>query len=409
MLSRRLKHTCFLVGLTSGLLLAVAGYAETPGEASSQKHKQWLGKEDAAEEAFAQGRAAEADQLFKEALELSDKSSAVDRAATLNQMGVAMVKQRRFSEADRLLQQAVDIRMKELGAENAVTLQSLSNLALVKHRLGDEKDSENLYKQCIEAKRKTAPQSISLAKTLTNLANLYSDERRLNEAKKLYQEALDIDTSHYGAAHIEVATDLFNLGVVLQRNNEWKEAIDYFARAEKLFESAGDKYGTVKALHYKGLSQAKIDQHEEAYQSFEAARALHEQLKGKGHPDTLVHMLNAADESSASGDNTLAEKTYKQALAHAENAKHPSNLRLAECNLELAQFYRKQNKPDEAEQYFRKALVHYDHLTHRQKRALYELPEAYSHLLKDLKRDEESQRMAHKYVHVFAPAGQSRH
>lgn len=388
--------------LSLAALCAEAG-SSTPAQA------QWREKEDAAELAFSQGRMSQAEQLWQEALGLAEKSSAADRATTFNQMGVAMVKQRRFTEADKFLKQAVAVRKAELGAENAVTLQSLSNLALVKHKLGDEKDSEELYKQCIEGKRKTAPKSVTLANTLTNLANLYSDERRCSEAKKLYEEALEIDTSQYGADHIEVANDLFNLGALSHRCNEWKDSIDYFSRAQKLFEAAGDQYATVRTLHYKGLSLARLNQHKEAYQAFEAARNLHEQLKGKGHPDTLVHMLNAADESSATGDNALAEKTYKQALAHAQSARNPSNLRLAECNLELAQFYRKQSKTDEAEQYFRKALVHYDHLTHRQKRALYELPLAYSHMLKDLKREEESARMAHKYVHVFAPAGQTRH
>jgi tetratricopeptide (TPR) repeat protein len=159
----------------------------------------------------------------------------------------------------------------------------------------------------------------------------------------------------------------------------------------------------VKTLHYISLCYGALKQYDAAAKTSLQALALHEAVKGTGHPDTITHLLSAADAIDAAGDKIGAEKLYKQALATARAATDPSNVRLAECNLELAQFYKKLDRKDEAEQYFKKALVHYEELNKKDKRSLYDLPLAYSQLLRELKRDEESDRLAHKYLNIYAP------
>jgi hypothetical protein len=65
--------------------------------------------------------------------------------------------------------------------------------------------------------------------------------------------------------------------------------------------------------------------------------------------------------------------------------------------------YKKENRFDDAEQCFKKSLIHYEALSKKDKRDLYELPLAYSQLLKELKQNQESEHLNHKYLNVYAP------
>jgi tetratricopeptide (TPR) repeat protein len=114
-------------------------------------------------------------------------------------------------------------------------------------------------------------------------------------------------------------------------------------------------------------------------------------------------VLNAAKSFKAAGNFGKAEELCKQVLADSRQQEVQNNLILAETNLELAEIYEQQGQTDEAEHYYKKALTHYDELTKREKRTLYELPLSYSNLLKQLKRKQESEIIAHKYLDVYAP------
>jgi tetratricopeptide (TPR) repeat protein len=330
----------------------------------------------------------------------------IARATVHNQIGVIEMQQHRFRDAKESFAKALDLRKTYTGVDAPLTLQSMSNLALATYKSGSAAEAKELYKHCIERKRVAVPQSNSLANTLTNFANVYSDERNCPEAKNLYQEALEIDTKVFGANHKEVATDLFNLGALHYRCNQFEDALAYLDKAQQVYTAIDDKYGTMKCLHYQSLCYSGLQQFDKSVEQAMRSLELHEQIAGKGHPDTIVHLLNAAQSLDAAGSTDKAEQLLKQALQSAKSAADPSNLCMAECNLELAQFCRRHGDNDQSEQYFKAALVHYDALTKKQKRDLYEIPQAYSELLHGLKKNAESEEIAHRYLEVYAPPHQ---
>ncbi len=334
---------------------------------------------------------------------LSTAPDEIARATVHNQIGVIQMQQHRFHDAKESFAKALDLRKTYIGSDDPITLQSMSNLALATYKSGNAAEAKEIYKHCIERKRMAVLQSSSLANTLTNLANVYSDERNCPEAKNLYQEALGIDTKVFGTNHKEVATDLFNLGALHYRCNQFEDALDYLDKAKGVYTAINDKYGIMKCLHYQSLCHSGLQQYDKSAEKSLQSLELHEQIIGKGHPDTIVHMLNAAQSLDAGGSTDKAEQLLKQALHSAKSATDPSNLYLAECNLELAQFCRRHGDNNQSEQYFKAALVHYDALTKKQKRDLYEIPQAYSELLHGLKKNAESEEIAHRYLEVYAP------
>lgn len=369
--------------------------------AGAQTGTSWQSDLEAAEKSYLAGDETQAKTYYERALgEASDDTA---RATILNQMGVAQIKLHRFVDAQKSFSDAFELRKKRLGESDSTTLQTLSNLALATYKNGDEVEAEKLYQECIERKRKVSPNSESLAKSLTNLANLYTDERKCAEAKTLYLEAAEVDSAVFGAKSVQTGLDLFNAGAMLQKCQQPKEALVYLDRANSIFEALGDKHGQVRSLHYSGLSHGDMKNFDQAAQVSMRALNLHEQLKGQGHPDTVVHMLSAGDALAAASRDAEAEKLYLQALHTVKAAEHPSGLFLTQCNLALAQLCRKEKRTDDAEQYFKKAMIHYEDLSKKEKRELYELPLAYSQLLKELQQDQESEHLNHKYLNVYAP------
>lgn len=374
---------------------------------ASGENETWKMNEDAAEKAFIEGRYEESENSWKAALTAAEKDKADELkvAETLNQMTHLFVKHKRYAEAETALARALEIRRRLLGKDAAPALETAGNLALIKHKLGHDKDAEQLFKECIESKRKNAAGSASLATTLTNLGNLYSEQRRCEQARAAYREALAIDEKALGSEHAEVAQDLFNLGALMYRCNKPQEAIEYLQEAETIAQLAqsggsareGPSRFRGRILHYLGLCHAKLKQHQQAVVHLSHAA----KLRGADHVDSVVHVLAIAHSLEEMGQSEEAEKTLNGALLAARN--HNDNVKITEAEIELAHFYRRQKKNSLADDHYKKALETYETLNRHQQRQLYDLPRAYADLLKELKRDSESKEMANKYLHLYTP------
>ena len=396
MSSRRTKIVSLTLTLASSFTIGLAGFTQ---EAASP----WTQKENEAESNFLSGAYTQAEAKWKEAIALAQKdSNKLNLAESLNQMTHLFLKQRRLDEARSSLQAALAIREKELGKDNPKTAETLGNLALVEHKSGHDGDAERLYKEVIEIKRKSNNTN-SLAITLTNLANLYGELRRIEEARKLYLEALEIDEKTYGKDHKEVAQDYFNLGAVMYHHNYNKEAIEYLDRALSIYEKLDDGPGTVKALHYLGLSHAEEKSHGKAIEVYRKALTLHSKIKGDRHPDTLVHQLNLARTLDSDGQSKEAEDLYKDAIGTATKYHTDARVKLIECAIEYAHFLKRHGRRTEAENQLKEVLPAYESLSAHHRRELYELPRVYSDLLKELKKDAEADALAKKHLDVFKP------
>lgn len=396
--SRTTKIVSLTLTLASSLTISLAGFAQT-----SEPTSPWTQKENEAESSFLSGAYREAEAKWKEAIALAQKdSNRLNLAETLNQMTHLFLKQHRLDEARSSLQAALAIREKELGKDNPKTAETLGNLALVEHKSGHDADAERLYKEVIEIKRKSN-NSNSLAITLTNLANLYGEMRRIEEARKLYLEALEIDEKTYGKDHKEVAQDYFNLGAVMYHHNYNKEAIEYLDRALALYEKLDDGPGTVKSLHYLGLSHAEEKSHGKAIEVYRRALTLHSKIKGDRHPDTLVHQLNLARTLDSDGQSKEAEDLYKDAIGTASKYHTDARVKLIECAIEYAHFLKRHGRRTDAENQLKEVLPAYESLSAHHRRELYELPRVYSDLLKELKKDAEADALAKKHLDVFGP------
>jgi tetratricopeptide (TPR) repeat protein len=88
------------------------------------------------------------------------------------------------------------------------------------------------------------------AEALNNLANVYSDWNKHNEAIPLYTRAVEVQRALLGPKHKNVAVSLRNLGINHQQLNHNAEALAAYQEAYEIFkEVLGKSHPDVKTLN----------------------------------------------------------------------------------------------------------------------------------------------------------------
>ena len=140
-----------------------------------------------------QGRLAEAEQLYRQALEIREREESPnhpDVATTLNNLAGLEAAQGNYDAAQPLLERALAIRQTALGSEHALTAQSLSNLALVYAAQGRAADAEPLYRRALSILGTAdEPQQGDLERVLDNYAALLHETGRDAEAEQFEARA----------------------------------------------------------------------------------------------------------------------------------------------------------------------------------------------------------------------------
>ena len=122
-----------------------------------------------------------------------------------------------------------------LGSEHPDVASYLNNLAWLYSNQGKYQEAEPLFKRALEIKEKVlGSEHPDVAKSLNNLAGLYSNQSEYLKAKPLYIKAIHIAEKTLGPNHPNVLKYLENCANLLRMMNKNREAIKMEARAKKI-------------------------------------------------------------------------------------------------------------------------------------------------------------------------------
>ncbi|MCL4862237.1 MAG: tetratricopeptide repeat protein [Caldilineaceae bacterium] len=147
------------------------------------------------------------------------------------------------------------------------------------------------------------------------------------EAKELFERALGIDEAAFGPDHPSVATDVNNLGGVLQALGDLAAARDAYERALRIDEAAfGPDHPTV-AIRVNNLGSVLQDLGDlaAARQAFEQALRIGEAAFGPDHPTVAIRVNNLGGVLYALGDPAAARDAFERALRIDEVAFGPDH------------------------------------------------------------------------------------
>jgi len=237
-------------------------------------------------------------------------------AASLNNLGVALIIPASYAEAESILRAALAMRRQLLGNEHPEVATSLHNLAHLVANQGKDPEAETLHWQALAMQERLGRAgSPEVALTLSRLVPILRRQGRLAEAEKYGSQGLALFRKLQGNEHPEVASALARLASILREQGKLPEA-------EILFRESLE---------------------------------LRKRLLGNEHQDTYLAIANVVTMLNSQGKFAEAETLLRENLALRQHTKpHSSTAGLFDF---LAITLLGQHKPSEAESTRREALV----------------------------------------------------
>jgi serine/threonine protein kinase/tetratricopeptide (TPR) repeat protein len=289
------------------------------------------------------GRAAEAEQLAREALALRQQVHGPEHPEVAEAMGLlasALQGRQRFDEAEQMYRAAAALDAK-LGISNqpsAVT--RLAGLAVLLERTGRRDEAEKLHRQSLALARTAyGTEHPALATIVFNLGNLMRQTDRSAEAEPFLREALAIDRKLFGNEHPSVGSDLNVLGLVLLSRGQLGEAESMLREALAIKRKVlGSEHPNVPpALNNLALVLSSAGRHDEAVALAREAVALDRKVLGSEHRDLATHMSNLATLLNDAGRSAEAEPVGREALAMRQKVLQAGHPELAQGLVRLGE------------------------------------------------------------------------
>ena len=279
---------------------------------------------------------------------------------TLNARASHLVELGRFIEAEALAKWALEINEKLRGMDHLSVATSLINLANIYSNLGLYIESETLQKRAIVIReKKLGHEHPNVATALNNLANTYGDLGRYDEAELLHKRALAIYEKALGANHLDVATSLNNLAKIYRDQFRYGESEPLQKRALAISEKTlgSDHPDVATSLNNLAENYRYQGRYGEAELLQKRVLAIRERSIRSDHPDFATSLNNLAGTYINLGRYDLAEPLQKRALEIYEKALGADHSSVATSLDNLGRIYRNLGRYSESERLQERALA----------------------------------------------------
>jgi tetratricopeptide (TPR) repeat protein len=313
-----------------------------------------------------QGKYADAEELHKRALAIREKALGKDHpdvARSLHNLAVVYQEEGKFADAEALDKRAVAINEKALGKEHPIVASSLNSLASIYTELGKYAEAESLHKRVLAIREKALGKDHpDTASSLHNLANVYTYQGKYADAEDLYKRALAIREKALGAGHPEAASTLHNLAIVYKDQGKYADAEAVLKRAAAIKEkSLGANHPDVADnLYTLATVYTAQGKYADAEELIKRALAIREKALGTDHPTVAAYLDGLAALYKTQARHADAEGLEKRALAIREKALGAGHPDVANALNNLAAVYEEQGKYADAEGLFKRALAIYE-------------------------------------------------
>ncbi|KZL75723.1 kinesin light chain [Colletotrichum tofieldiae] len=239
------------------------------------------------------GRYIEAEQIYRQTLDLKEKVLGAGDPSTLrsmNNLAEVLRFQGRYKEAKQMHQQALELYQRVLGLEHPATITSMDNLAEVLSGQGKHKEAEQVHQQTLELRQKVlGPEDPSTLNSLNNLALVLDRQGKHKEAEQMHRQTLELRQKVLGLEDPNTLDSMNNLAVVFQSQGRYKEAEQMHQQILELKEKVldpgdPDMLGSMGNLALAFLSQGR---YKEAEQLYRQTLKLSKEVLGPEHPFVL--------------------------------------------------------------------------------------------------------------------------
>lgn len=243
------------------------------------------------------------------------------RAVALSSRGSIKMLRGDHAEAERLYREALDLRLQVLGADHEESINNLSDIGLTRWEMADAKGAEAIWREALErARRILGPEHATTLTLIGNLGTALNAQGRGDEAEPLYREALALKRRLRGDSHPSTLASIGNLGYLLDARGDLAGAEPFYVeRYERTLELLGpDHASTLTATHNLGYLRRRQERLEEALALFRTALQGRERLLGRENRDTLFSLSSLGVTARQLGHWPDAEEAFGEALRRRE-------------------------------------------------------------------------------------------
>jgi tetratricopeptide (TPR) repeat protein len=132
------------------------------------------------------------------------------------------------------------------------------NLGFLYGSQGKLDDAEKMYQQALQGYKKARAENTSMLNTVHNLGNIYAGQGKPDKAEKMYQRALQGKEKVLGAEHMSTLETVNNLGSLYADEGNPVEAEQMYQRALQGYEKAlsAEHTSTLKTVNNLGILYA---------------------------------------------------------------------------------------------------------------------------------------------------------
>ncbi len=274
------------------------------------------------------GRYNEAIATYEEALDIAQTQENIDhQQSILNNLGTIHSAKGEYEQALERLNQALQLaRRDRVQIEAATTPEQLEQVCIRETLLGEAAldfgelgSYRDRYSQVLDLQGFADDRQdcidvtwSSEAVTISNIASVYSDQGRYQEALDLHETSLEITRSRLRNRNRE-AVFLSNIAKVYDHQGNYPAALELQQQSLNIRQATGDQSGTVRSLNHIGLIYASQGQYNQAQTYIEQALAMARELGIRPVETSLLHNLGRIYRIQAQYEQ--AEALYSEGLA----------------------------------------------------------------------------------------------
>lgn len=193
---------------------------------------------------------------------------------------------------------------------------------------------------------------------LNHVASYLLGRARYEEARRLYQQALQIGEQALDAEYLPIVETLRGLGIVYRMQGKYAQATFLLQRALRLQEQANSTEGglTAKLLNSLGILYREQGKYALAEPLYQRALHIYEHLLGPDHSRVGQALNNLGNLYFEQGKYDLAEPLFQRALSIKEKAHGPEHPQVGHPLNNLGYLYTKLDRYDQAEASLQRAL-----------------------------------------------------
>ena len=228
-----------------------------------------------------------------------------------------------YDLAETLFLDAAVLAETRLGDHHATTLRIYNNLANVFRDRRKFNEAQQYYAKALLGREATFPEGHpAIAHVLTNYASLLASfdlPVAVEAARKMFEEALTIYEKEYGPKHEEVARVLNNFAFVHLGSGKLAEAEELFRRALDINRAINPE-GPAVALNLANLASLTKQQgpHDDALEMCKEALRIRKRLFGEEHPLTIETLARVGGLERDSGNLNEAGRCLRRAFNLSE-------------------------------------------------------------------------------------------